>query len=104
MIPKNITREHVIKGIEEIETSGFPAARTSRKFLLKYNGKDYPPKYVLSIANKYANGKKLAPNEFKRRTRNKRLPAKLRISDRRQKDKRKNNLCRADKEEKRISL
>lgn len=64
MIPKNIKREHVIKAIEEIEISGFPAARASRKFLLEYNGKDYPPKYVLSIANKYANGKKLTPDDL----------------------------------------
>ena len=64
MIPKNITREHVIKAIGEIETSGFPTARTSRKFLLKYNGMYYPPKFVLSIANKYANGRKLTPDDL----------------------------------------
>lgn len=64
MIPKNITKEHVIKAIEEIENSKIPAPRTSKKFLLKYNGKAYPPKYVVSLANKYANSKRLSSNDF----------------------------------------
>ena len=64
MIPRNINREHIIKAIEEIESSGFPVGRTSKKFLLKYNGKTYPPKYVLSLSNKYANGKKLNRDDF----------------------------------------
>lgn len=64
MIPKNIKREHIIKAIEEIESSGIPAGRTSKKFLLKYNGKTYPPKYVLSLSNKYVNGNILNPDDF----------------------------------------
>jgi len=64
MIPRNIKREHIIKAIEEIENSGVPVGRTSKKFLLKYSGKTYPPKYVLSLSNKYANGKKLNPDDF----------------------------------------
>jgi len=64
MIPKNITKEHIIKAIEEIENSKIPALRTSKKFLLKYNGKAYPPKYVVSLANEYANSKRLSSNDF----------------------------------------
>lgn len=64
MIPRNIKREHIIKAIEEIKISGVPVCRISKKFLLKYNGKTYPPKYVLSLSNKYANGKKLNPDDF----------------------------------------
>lgn len=64
MIPKNINREHIIKAIEEIEKVGIPDDRISKKFLLEYNGKYYPPKYTISLANKYANGKELDPQEF----------------------------------------
>ena len=56
MIPKNIKKEHIIKAIEEIKRNGIPKGRDSKKFLLKFNGEYYPPKYVISLANKYANG------------------------------------------------
>lgn len=64
MIPKNINREHIIKAIEEINKVGIPEGRSSKKFLLEYNGEYYPPKYIISIANKYANSKELDPQEF----------------------------------------
>ena len=64
MIPKNIHREHVLKAIEEIKRSGIPAGRGSRKFLIAFNGDYYPPKYVISLANRYANGEELNPSEF----------------------------------------
>ena len=64
MIPKNIKREHVIKAIEEIKRNGIPKGRDSKKFLLKFNGEYYPPKYVISLANKYANGEMLDPAQF----------------------------------------
>ncbi len=64
MIPKNIKEEHIIKAIEEIKNNGVPKNRKSQKFLLKYKGKYYPPKLVVSLANKYANGKVLNPSNF----------------------------------------
>ncbi|HAW49556.1 TPA: hypothetical protein DCX16_01195 [bacterium] len=64
MIPKNIKKGHILKAIDEIEKTGVPKGRTSKKFLLEYNGRHYPPKYVISLANKYANGKELYPSEF----------------------------------------
>ena len=64
MIPKNINKKHILRAIEQVEKSGIPKGRRSKKFVLKYKGKEYPPKYVLSIANVYANGKELAPNDF----------------------------------------
>ena len=63
-IPKNITREHIIKAINEIDKNGVPENRQQRKFNLKYNGKNYPPKYAISIANKYANGEELKALAF----------------------------------------
>ena len=65
MIPENITREHIIKAIERIGEEGVPPNRESKKYLLVYNGKYYPPKYVISLANKYANGRELDHFEFK---------------------------------------
>ena len=64
MIPKNIRSEHILKAIEEVERIGFPDNRNSKNFHLEYNGKYYPPKYILSLANKYANGKELVSSEF----------------------------------------
>ncbi|MHA1333202.1 MAG: hypothetical protein ACTSPL_03905 [Candidatus Odinarchaeia archaeon] len=64
MIPKNIKKGHILKAMGEIKKSGIPKGRRSRKFLLEFEGKFYPPKYVISIANKYANGIELNPSEF----------------------------------------
>ena len=64
MIPKNIRKEHILKAIKEIDRSGTPSARKSRKFYLIYKGKPYPVKYVISLANKYANGEELEHTKF----------------------------------------
>lgn len=53
-----------MRAIEEIERVGIPKGRSSKKFLLEYNNKHYPPKYLISLANKYANGKELRLSEF----------------------------------------
>jgi hypothetical protein len=63
-IPKNITVEHIIRAIEEIDKNGVPEDRQQRKFNLKHNGKDYPPKYTISLANKCANGEELKASAF----------------------------------------
>jgi Cdc6-like AAA superfamily ATPase len=64
MIPKNIEQKHVIQAIAEIERSGVRYHRESVRYNLIYQDKPYPPKYVLSVANKYANGRELEPSEF----------------------------------------
>ena len=64
MIPGDIGREHILKAIHEVRRVGVPEGRGSRKFLLVFEGKDIPPKYAISLANKYANGKELNPEEF----------------------------------------
>ena len=64
MIPKNITREHVLRAIKEIERNGVPRGRNSRKFVLSYEGKTFPPKYVVSLSNKYANDVMLDSSKF----------------------------------------
>ena len=64
MIPENITREHIIKAIEEIDNSEVPSERNSEIYDLEYDNKKYPPKYVISLANKYANDRELNPSAF----------------------------------------
>lgn len=64
MIPKNIGKEHVIRAIGEIQKVGFPKNRVPIKYLLKRNSGYYPPKYVVSLANKYINGNMLDSSEF----------------------------------------
>lgn len=64
MIPKNIGKKHVIRAIEEIKRVGFPKNRVSKRYLLKHDSRDYPPKYVVSLANKYINGTMLEPSKF----------------------------------------
>jgi len=54
MIPQEITRDHILKALQEIDNSGVPSERESTVWLLRYRGEDYPPKYVISIASKYA--------------------------------------------------
>ena len=63
-IPHNITREHVLKALREINEKGVPEGKASRTWFLLYEGKRYPPKYVISLANKYANGYELPSSEF----------------------------------------
>lgn len=65
MIPKNITADHILRAIKEIDLGRkVPSDREAHKFHLKYNGKVYPPKFVISLANKYANGEELPPSKF----------------------------------------
>ena len=63
-IPENINREHVLKALKEIDDKGIPKSRESKTWSLVYNGKYYPPKYVISLANKYANGFELSYDSF----------------------------------------
>ena len=64
VIPSNISREHVLEAINEIDRNGVREGRESRVWFLIYNGRKYPPKYVISLANKYINGKPLNPLDF----------------------------------------
>ena len=61
----NITKDQIIKAINEIDLN--PSARVGRAsstYDLIFNGKFYPPKLVVGIANRFANGTELKPNEF----------------------------------------
>jgi 5-methylcytosine-specific restriction protein B len=64
MVPENILKEHIEKAIQEIDTNGIQKAAHSSTYDLLYNGKRYPPKLVISLANKYANGSILPRDTF----------------------------------------
>ena len=63
-IPTNISREHIEKAIKDIDQAGIPSSRLSKEYYLKVDDKLLPPKYVISIANKYANNKELPSDVF----------------------------------------
>ncbi|WP_292392615.1 AAA family ATPase [Methanoculleus sp. UBA303] len=63
-IPKNITREHVLQALNDIKPGTIPSDREATRFELIFNKHFFPPKYVLSIANRYANGEDLPASEF----------------------------------------
>jgi hypothetical protein len=56
VIPSNITRDHVISALKEIRNQNIPPVYQYRRYTLEFEGKRYPPRYAISIANKYANG------------------------------------------------
>lgn len=50
---------HVLQALQEIDQTGVPSDAASTTYDLLYNGKRYPPKYVLSLAVKHAKGRPL---------------------------------------------
>lgn len=64
MIPDNITKKHVLKAIAEVDRDGVPPRRGSTKYNLKHGKGLYPPKYLISVANRFANGSELPPSDF----------------------------------------
>ncbi len=63
-IPKNITKEHLLKAISKIDNDGIPKDGDSQYYDVVYNGRRYPPKLIVSYANIFANGKELDRNKF----------------------------------------
>ena len=59
-----IKEEHILSAIKEIDEQGIRAGRHSSTYDLIYDGKTYPPKLVISIANRYATGEELDSNTF----------------------------------------
>ena len=64
MIPKNIEMDHILRALKHIDKYDVPKKRQSRDYFLVFNNKLYPHKYVISMANKFANGVELDPIEF----------------------------------------
>ena len=64
MIPDNITKIHLEKAIDEIDKQGIRRGRHSSTYDLVHNGNFYPPKLVISIANRFANNIELDSESF----------------------------------------
>ena len=55
---------HVLEAIREIDRDGFPVDARSSTYDLIFGSKRYPPKYVLSLAVKYARGEPFSRSAF----------------------------------------
>lgn len=64
MIPSSIHSNHIKLAAAEINANGVPNGRESDKFEAIVDGKLFPPKYLLSIAARFATGEELDPSEF----------------------------------------
>lgn len=58
-IPQNISREDLLLAIEEIRESGIPRGSDSTKYDLVQDGGRFPPKLIVAVANRFANGEEL---------------------------------------------
>ena len=72
-IPQNIGRDHIISAIDQIERDGVPRNHLQKRYLFTFNRKSYPPRYVISIVNKYANGEILESSAISSQDANKSL-------------------------------
>lgn len=63
-IPRNITKQDILHAISEIDKNSYDPVYESKNYVLDLKGKFYPPKYVVRLANKFANGKELDSSSF----------------------------------------
>ena len=61
---RNLTTSHVLSALAEIERDGYPPKARSSTYDLIHSDRRYPPKYVLSLACRYANGEEFPRNFF----------------------------------------
>lgn len=63
-IPSLITQENIVDAIYEIQINRWDPINNSKKYDLCFDGTRFPPKVVLSIAHRFATGKKIPVSEF----------------------------------------
>ena len=64
MIPRNLTKGDILKAIREVDGKGIRRERHSNEWSVLHNDKYYPPKYLISIANKFKNGEEWDSSKF----------------------------------------
>ena len=64
MIPSTITASHVRQAASEIKAQGIPKGREADKFHVLVDGEGFPPKYILSIAARFATCTELGAGAF----------------------------------------
>lgn len=63
-IPK-LKKQNIIDALKFIDENGVPEHNTSVKYVLvSENGKKYPPKYVVAVADHLANGTDISTESF----------------------------------------
>jgi hypothetical protein len=63
-VPQNISKDHIMQAIGDIDKNSYDSKFESRDYVLCFQGKFYPPKYVVRLANKFANGRELESSGF----------------------------------------
>src|SRR5688572_2807273 len=56
MIPEYIKRQNVLAAMQTIDRDGIPSGRMGQKFEVRYEGRIYPPKLLVSLAHQDAKG------------------------------------------------
>ena len=61
----NIKEKDIVKAMKYIDEEGVPVQNRSTKYdLVAEDGKKYPVKYIIAIANHLANGAEISTNGF----------------------------------------
>ncbi len=63
-IPRNIRKDHILTALAVIDKEGYPKQHESIKYSLVYEGRKYPPIWVIRTANIFANGEPLDPTFY----------------------------------------
>ena len=64
MIPDNISKKDILSAINKINDKGIPEKRWSERYFVLNRDFIYPPTYVVSLANKFANNIELKSLQF----------------------------------------
>jgi hypothetical protein len=56
MIPKTITKDHLLKAIEQVNIEAYDNKYESTKYDILHNGRRYPPKLIISLAYSFVSG------------------------------------------------
>ncbi|WP_419176220.1 HNH endonuclease [Desulfosediminicola sp.] len=64
MIPHNLSDQHYMSAADQVDRRGVPKGRCSVHYDLLLEGKRYPPKYIISLAAKFASGDEYPSDNF----------------------------------------
>lgn len=64
-VPSNIRKEDLVRAIDQIREHGVPTGAQSSTYDVVYEGERFPPKLVVSIANRFANREELDRQAFR---------------------------------------
>ena len=61
----HISKSNILDALKRIDIEGYPENRKSNSYDLVFDGKTYPPKYVLSLAGFFSDGHFISQSDFK---------------------------------------